>query len=132
MRVLVVSVLSWLAGLAAYLGGLSVLWEQTVGSDLGAVVFWSGFAAAVAVVVAYAPVMFALRQRVSTRSWYVFPLVGSALGVVPALFIAGIWSGGHFLRALVSRESALFLCMFSALRRALGAGFFLAYVRRSI
>ncbi len=52
--------------------------------------------------------------------------------VVPALFIAGMWSGGHFVQALVSPESALFLCMFAALRRALGAGFFLAYVRRSV
>lgn len=132
MWLVVISIISWWAGLAAYIGGLWLLWGQTVGGDLGAVVFWSALAAGLSVVLAYAPVMFALRARYGARSGWMYPLGGAAAGVVAVLFIAGVWSDGDLVRAMLSQEAALFLCMFATFGVVFGSGFFLAYGRRSV
>lgn len=131
MKLLAISIVSWLAGLGAYLGSLWIFWGQTVRGDLHFVVFWSGLAATVAVAVAYAPAMFTLRRRVVARSWWPFPVAGATLGIVPVVFIAGIWSN-NLAQALVSPEAGLFFFMFGTFGAVFGAGFFLAYVRRSV
>jgi hypothetical protein len=60
MRLLAISVLSWSAGLGAYLAVLKITWGQSISrGDLLAVVFSSLLAAAVAIGVGFAPVMFA-------------------------------------------------------------------------
>ncbi len=131
MKLLVISVLAWLAGLAAYIAALWLLWGQTI-HDLTAVVVWSGLAAAVAVAVGFAPVMFVLRNRLAGRragAW-AFPLVGCLLGVVPVVLITAVWSSDLW-RALFSPEAGLFSCMFSIFGATFGEGFFLAYGRRS-
>ena len=134
MKLLVISVSSWVAGLGAYLWALSAFWGQRISSgDFPAVLFWSALASGVAIVVGYAPAMFALRARVSSRgnaAWWIYPTVGIGLGVLPVVFIVGMWSPNTG-RALLSPEAALFCCMFAVFGAAFGIGFFLAYGRGS-
>jgi hypothetical protein len=126
---------SWAAGLATYLAVLRAFWRQAMGSgDLRDVMVWSALATAVATATAYAPTMFALRYWLRYRPGVgsvVFPIVGIALGVLPVLFIVGLWSHniGH---ALLSPEAALFYCMFAAFAARFGSGFFLIYGRSSV
>jgi hypothetical protein len=135
MKLVAISIVSWAAGLVAYIATLRGFWGQGIGSgDLRAVMFWSALAAAVAIAAAYAPTMFVLRNWLRHRrvaGWVVFPIVGVALGVLPVLFIVGIWSNS-IGRALVSPEAALFYCMFAAFGAVFGCGFFLAYGRSSV
>jgi hypothetical protein len=50
MKLLAISVLSWITGFVAYLATLKVVWNQGISlGDLRAVVFWSIFAATVAI-----------------------------------------------------------------------------------
>jgi hypothetical protein len=134
MKLVVISVLSWLAGLVAYLTALSVLWRQTISpGDLQAVAFWSSLAAVVAIAMVYVPVMFALRERLRTTSgwnWLLYTLVGVALGGLEVLFIAVVWSR-DVLGSLFSPEARLFLWMSVAFGGAFGSGFFIAFGARS-
>jgi hypothetical protein len=135
MKLVAISIASWAAGLVTYLAALRGFWGQGIGSgDLRAVMFWSALAAMVAISTAYAPTMFALRNRLRHRrvaGWVVFPIVGIALGVIPVLFIVGLWSNS-IGRALMSPEAVLFYCMFAAFGAVFGIGFFLAYGRSSV
>ena len=129
MKLLAISVLSWIIGLVAYVTALKLLSGQTIsGGDVNAVLGWSGLAAAVAVGLAFAPVMFALRRRLSSRSagLWLFPLVGALLGVLPVLLILAVWSPNVF-HAVFSPEAGLFFCMFATFGAVFGAAFFRAY-----
>jgi hypothetical protein len=54
MKLVVISVFSWIAGLGAYLLALSAFWGQRISSgDSRAVLFWSALASGVAIVVGY-------------------------------------------------------------------------------
>jgi hypothetical protein len=132
MRLLAISVLSWIAGLVGYLVALQILWGQTISrGDLTAVLFWSLLAAAVAVAIGFAPVMFALRGQLGKRpaGVWLFPLVGVFLGAIPVVLIMSVWSN-DLVRSLFSAEAGLFFCMFATFGAVFGAGFFLAYARR--
>lgn len=126
MKLVAVSVVAWVTGLAAYVGCTGILWGQGIARpDLNAVMFWSAVALALAVAGVYTPAMFALRRRVlSLGTWWLFPLVSIGLGVVPLFVIVTIFQGSP-----VSPEAALFYCMFAAFGAVFGVGFYLAYVR---
>jgi hypothetical protein len=132
MKVVAISLVSWLAGLASYLGSLRLLWGQRISEgDLWAVVFWSAVASVFAVSAAYAPAMFALQRRAATlREWWLFPLAGIALGVVPVLLIVILFQGNP--SSFVSPEAILFHCMFAAFGAVFGTGFYWAYGRRRV
>jgi hypothetical protein len=133
MKLLAVSLVSWVAGLIAYVAALGLVWGQTIsGGDLNAVLLWSGLAAAVVVVAGFAPVMFAIHRRLGGRpaGLWVFPSVGILLGAVPVVLILTLWSDDLF-GALFSAEAGLFFSMFATFGAVFGAGFFLAYARRS-
>jgi hypothetical protein len=133
MKLVGIAVLSWVAGLAAYVSALWAFWGQRVSSgDLNAVLFWSAFASTVAIVAVYAPVMFALRARLDSNrnTWWAYPTVGAALGVLPVGLITRIWSSNS--AALVSPEAMLFFCMFAVFGAVFGAGFAFAYCRGSV
>ena len=119
MKLVAISIVSWAAGLVAYMAALRGFWGQGISSgDLRAVMFWSALAATLAIAAAYAPTMFALRNRLHHRpvaGWVVFPIVGMALGVLPVLFIVGLWSNSTG-RALFSPEAALFYCIVRRVR----------------
>jgi len=131
MKLLAISVLSWIAGLGAYLGGLWLFWGQRISSgDLPAVLLWSALAAGVSVVVAFAPAMFALRTRLegAQSTFWAFPLLGAVLGILPVALILGVWSS-DLLAVLYSAEAGLFFCMFATFGSVFGAGFCVVYVR---
>lgn len=134
MKLVAISIMSWVAGLAAYWAAGRGFWGQGISSgDLRAVMFWSALAAAVAVASAYVPAMFALRNRLRHRQaagWLLFPLVGVALGVLPVLLVVGFWST-NIGRDLMSPEAALFYGMFAAFGAVFGCGFFVAFGRSS-
>ena len=129
LTLLAISAVSWVAGLASYIGCLKFFWGQRIGEgDLQAVVFWSAVAVVFAVPVAYAPAMFALRRRAAEfPKWWLFPSGSIALGVVPVMMIVIIFEGSPG-----SAEAVLFYCLFAAFGAVFGAGFHLAYVRRSV
>ena len=131
MRLLLIAFLSWAAGIGAYFGAIGLLWGQRVSEgDRRAVLLGSALASGVAVIVAYAPAMFALRARSRRQTWWPYPLLGIGLGVFPLLFIISAFSS-DVARSLVTPEAGLFYCMFSVFGAVFGSGFFLAYVRRS-
>ena len=131
MRLAAISVVAWLTGFAAYVGGLAMLWGQTLSrGDLIAVLYYSALASTLAIVAVYAPAMFVLRRvsRGKAGPW-VYALASMALGIVPVLLIVRVWGGN--LQSLGSPEAALFSLMFGAFGFVFGHGFFLAYGRRS-
>jgi hypothetical protein len=127
MRLILIYIASWIVGVIAYVGGLALLWRQTLsGGDLRAVLFGSALASAVAVVLVYAPVMFALRKRMGgTAGIVTYALASVMLGVIPVLLIVGVFGGN--VSSLTSPEALLFCCMFTAFGLVFGAGFSWAY-----
>jgi len=132
MRLVAVSLMAWLTGVAAYVAGLVIFWGQTLsGGDLIAVLYYSALASILAIAVVYAPAMFGLRKvsKGKARPW-AYALASMALGIVPVLLIVRVWGGN--LQSLGSPEAALFAFMFRAFGFVFGHGFFLAYGRPSV
>jgi hypothetical protein len=127
MRLILIAVISWIAGVAAYVGSGAFLWRQTVsGGDLRAVLFWSALASTVAVVLVYAPVMFALRKWMGRAAGIAtYASASVLLGVIPVLLIVGLLGGNP--SSILSPEALLFYCMFTAFGFVFGAGFSSAY-----
>lgn len=128
-RLVAISVAAWLAGFIAYVVALRILWQQSLrGGDFRAVLLTSALASAAAIGLVYGPVMFALRHRMTSPAWWIFPLVSVLLGLVPVLVIVRFWGGN--LGSLASPEAVMFYIMFVAFGGVFGTGFYLAYVRR--
>ena len=134
MKLLSAFILSWAAGLAAYLGVLAGLHGEYVDSiNVIGMIALTLLATAVAAAVIYAPVMFALRRVFNMRvvGWWAFPLAGIGLGVLPVLAIIVMFGGHLDSHDLLSPESTLFFCMFGTFGAVFGEGFFIAYSRNS-
>ena len=123
MKIITLFFGSWLAGLAAYLGALGLLYRQSVSSnDLFAVSFWSLLAFALAFFIVYLPVLFGVRRRLrGVRPLWPFPLIATLLGIVPTAAILFFW-GGSF-RTLISAEASLFYVMFAVVGIIVGCAF---------
>jgi len=132
MKLVAISIVSWLVGLAAYAIALEVFWHESLqGGDLTAVLFWSAVASIVCISVVYAPIMFGLKNWLAARpAWWPFPLAGVALGVFPVMLVGAMFGGD--LHSLYSPEAMLFCCMFVAFGLVFGVGFFLAYGRGAV
>ena len=95
IRLVILIPLAWAVGVWAYLAALDLIWGQTVGSDLDAVLFWSALAFLVAVPTAYIPTLFGLRRLLGGyRPVIVFPIATALLGVLPTALIVFVWGGG--------------------------------------
>ena len=122
MRMIPVSVVAWIAGMAAYEAWLRLAWGQSLGADGTAVAVWSFLSFGAAAVVVYAPAMLLLRRALGGYKpigW--FPLLAAILGVVPTGLIVLFWGGG--LRGLVSVEASIFYVMFTVVGLVFGLGF---------
>ena len=122
LRVCVVFLAAWLAGLVAYVGALGLLCGQSISSgDLSAVLFSSLLAFAVAFAALYVPVLSGLRRLLhGVRPLWPFPVVAALLGVIPTALI--VFFGGGNLGALMSPEAGLFYLMFAAAGAVGGLG----------
>jgi hypothetical protein len=127
VKILIIFVVSWLGGLAAYLGSLALFYRQSISSgDLTAVLFSSLLAFAVAFFVLYLPALFAMRRWLrGVRPLWPFPFLAVLLGVVPTAVILFLSGGG--VRSLASPEASLFYSMFGAVGIVVGFGYAFIY-----
>ena len=136
LKLAIVSTVSWLVGVAAYLSALYFIYGQTAGgADLTSVLFWSFAAALFALPLIYLPVMFLLRRFLrGYKPVIAFPVVASLVFVLPTAFILGMFSfdGSGFLRSFFSREALLFYCMFIAVGVTFGLGFVWCFRKAAI
>lgn len=130
-----VAIVAYLAGAGAYLAVLALIWGQSVGRELKAVLFWGGLAYVVAALPLYLIVFTGLalvrklflQSRTPVPRW-LFPLLGMALGLVPTCLILRLWGGG--LSHLFTPEAALFYSFFGASGLCFGAGWWWLFGRR--
>jgi hypothetical protein len=127
MRILMLFLGSWLAGVAAYLGALAVFYKQTISrGDFGAVCFSSLVAFAFAFFGLYLPALLGVRRLLrGVRPIWPFPCVAVLLGIVPTIAICYFWGGGT--RSLISPEVSLFYAMFIAVGLVVGLSFAFLY-----
>lgn len=127
MKIITIFVVSWVVGLAAYLGSLALFYRQSISSgDLTAVLFWSLLAFAVVFFVLYLPALFVMRRWLrGVRPLWPFPLLAVLLGVVPTAVIVLFFGGG--VRSLASPEASLFCAMFGAVGIVVGFGYAFIY-----
>jgi hypothetical protein len=128
MKIVVLFLTSWVAGLAAYVGSLALFYRQSISSgDLSSVLFSSLLAFALAFFALYLPVLLGVRRLLrGVRPHWAFPLFGVLLGVVPTAMILFFWGGGD-LRSLLTPEASLFYSMFAVVGVVVGFGFAFIY-----
>jgi hypothetical protein len=124
VKIITIFLVSWVVGLAAYVGALALFYRQSISSgDLTAVLFWSILAFAVAFFALYLPALHAMRRWLrGVRPLWPFPLLAVLLGVVPTTAIVFFFSGGD-VRSLASAEATLFYSMFGAAGIVVGLGY---------
>ena len=130
MKLIVSTLVAWVAGLATYFLAGAVIWSQRISpGDVRAAVFASLAAISLTVAIGYGPVMFMMRKYefFRRRAW-TFPFAGAGIAVLP-LCAVGSLSGGR--GAFLSPEALLFWLMFGVFGGVFGLGFWLTYVRRS-
>jgi len=123
MKLILLCVAAWLAGILSYLGALAVFYHQFISTgDLIAVVFWSLIAFGICSAALYSPALKGLRWLLrGARPVWAFPVLAVFLGAGPTALILFIWGGG--LRSLFTPEASLFYAMFLAVGLVLGFGF---------
>lgn len=120
IRLAIFLVLAWGVGLLAYVGTLYFIWNQTVGGDLGFVMFWSALALLVTTPLIYIPGLIGLHYRLGdTEPVPLFSLVAAFLGIIPTALIVLLWSRDW--RSLISPEAGLFYVLFGAVGIVMGA-----------
>lgn len=128
MRIILVGIVSWLAGVTAYFGALALAYGErmTWGGDTTAVLFWSAIMFGFTFAVLYLPLLLAVRRKLhGVCPPWPFPLVGVAIGVVPIALI--VFFNGGDVRALLSPEAFLFGVMFGVIGLVVGIGFAVVY-----
>lgn len=129
-----VAVVAYLAGTGAYLAVLALIWGESIGRELEAVLFWGGLGYLVAALpltlilligVALAR-KFVFRSRGRIPAW-LLPLAGAVLGLAPTYLIVRIWGGG--LSGLLTPEAALFYSFFGVSGLCFGAGWWWLFGR---
>jgi len=127
IRLIVVCVVSWLAGVMTYFSSLRLIYGETAeGSDRTAVLFWSFVASLFAFPLIYLPLMFLLRRLLNGfKPLAAFPAVASLVFILPTSFILFVFSlsiDGLF-HSLFSPEAMLFHYTFIAVGFSFGIGF---------
>ena len=124
MTSLLLVVVSWAAGMMAYLAALRAFYGQDISSgDLAPTFFWSLLAWCIVSFVALLPVFRWLQRR---GGWSMRPatlgLAGLAACFLPTALVLGVW-GGLTLGDLVSPEAILFEVLFGVSGVILGVGY---------
>lgn len=128
MQIILVAILSWLAGVTAYVGTLALAYGDPFSwGDISAMLLWSALAFGITVFVLYLPALHVVRRVLhGVRPLWPFPLVAAAVGVIPAALIAFL-NGGD-MRSLLTQEASLFYVLFGVIGLVFGSGF--AFVHR--
>src|SRR5438045_727940 len=126
-KFVIVCILSWLVGVAAYLSLLYFIYGETPeGNDLKAVLEWSFAAALIAFPLIYLPILLLLRRLLrGSKPVVAFPVVAALLCIIPVSLISFMFSDSvaGFLRSLVNHSAPLFYYMFIAAGVTFGLGF---------
>lgn len=128
MRIILVAIASWIAGVTAYFGAGALVYGErmTWGGDATAVLFWSAVMFGLTFIALYLPLLFAIRRKLhGVRPSWPFPAVAVAIGTVPTALIA-FFNGGD-VRALLSPEGFLFGVMSGVIGLVVGVGFAVVY-----
>jgi len=129
MKLLSISIGSWLVGLAALLGMFMFVEGQGLSTDLKGAMLTSLIIAALLFSLAYAPFLFWLRKRLGgCRPAAVFP-VASALVLNLPVFLIGILAIG---RTLWPAEAFAFIGAFILMGATFGLAFVWNYQNRDI
>jgi hypothetical protein len=127
IRLLAISILSWLLGLAVYLTLLNFYFDQPIGkADLIAVTTWSLVAALIVFPAVHLPIMLLVRKVLGGyKPAIVFAVAASLVFLIPAIFIFWMFSTSfsNFILSLASSEAFLFYSMFIAAGVSFGFGF---------
>ncbi len=132
LQLMLLAVISWIAGLAIYLLALWIIYGESPSSgDLEAVVFWSAITCVLTMPLVYAPAMFVTRYLLNgVNPVAVFPLAGVLVSIIPVSLLWVILGGldfGGLISALFSPESLLFNFLFAGAGAAFGFGFARVY-----
>jgi uncharacterized membrane-anchored protein YitT (DUF2179 family) len=120
MKLISISIASWLLGLSAILLTSSVLGESLSITDVKGATLMSLMTAALIFSLAYAPLLFWLRRRLGgCRPVAAFPLA-SALVLNLPVFLIGVLAIG---RTLAATEAFAFIGAFMLMGAAFGLGF---------
>ena len=123
IKLFLLCVVAWIAGILAYIGALAALYRQSISSaDFIAVLIWSAVGFVLAFLIIYLPALFSLRRVLGgVRPAWPFPLLAALLGIAPTAFVLFYWGGD--LRSLISHEASLFYVMFSVVGIIIGLGY---------
>lgn len=135
LGLLVVALVSFLAGALAYLATLAVVWGERISrGDLTAVLLWGGLAYGLVALPLLLLVFLALHlvRRYGLKSQaapavWVLPLLGALLGLAPTYALVRFWGGG--LWALAEPEALLFYSFFGASGACFGLGWWWWFAR---
>jgi hypothetical protein len=123
VRLVLLGVAAWFAGLLSYVGALAIFYHQSLSpGDFPSVAVSSLIAFAICYYACYLPVLRGLRNLLhGTRPAWVFPVVAALVGLLPTALIARFWSGSF--QAILSPEAGLFYVLFATVGLVLGLGF---------
>ncbi|MGG0642567.1 hypothetical protein ABE021_01310 [Sporosarcina gallistercoris] len=102
-------VLAFLSGLLSYSMMLRLLWNESIGAELGTVVFWGSAVFSVMIPV-YFTVVYLIARRFKHNALLLFPAACLLISFLPVLLIFAPF-GSH---ALFSEQSALVTAFFTA------------------
>jgi uncharacterized membrane-anchored protein YitT (DUF2179 family) len=130
MKLISISLVSWLLGLAVILLAFSVVeGENLSAADIKGVTITSLIVAALLFSLAYAPSLFWLRKRLGgCRPALIFPFASAIVLNLP-VFLIGILAVG---RTLAPSEALAFIGAFILMGAAFGLGFIWSYQDRAV
>ncbi|MDW0110591.1 hypothetical protein QT716_11145 [Sporosarcina aquimarina] len=107
--ILLTPVLAFLGGLLSYSIMLRLLWSESIGSELGTIVFWGSAVFSVMIPV-YFVVVYLVARRFNRNTLFLFTAACFLVSFVPVLLIFVPFGS----QALFSEQSALVLSFFLA------------------
>ncbi|KPV60288.1 hypothetical protein QJ48_06440 [Paenibacillus sp. A3] len=122
--------LSYWAGFFSYERTLWLVWEQTLGGDKRAVVYWSSLAYLVIAVPLYLLICYTIKTKIKRNSarMFCYPIMCALTFILPTAFIMISFGGLSFFSA----ESQLFYSFFASSGIIFGVGFgLISYVFES-
>lgn len=118
---IVVLLLSYGAGYYSYESTLWFVWEQTLGGDKQAVIYWSSLAYLLIVVPLYLLICYAIQIKIKRKAarMFCYPILCALTFMLPAAFIMASFGGASFF----SPEAELFYAFFASSGIIFGAGY---------